>query len=298
MIIVKLQGGLGNQMFQYAFGLARSVEVNSPLYLDLSFFASQQAGSDITYREFELGLFSDKVKIADNNTVKSFTHSNRFQRTLNKLGISKKQVYQEQSLKVDQTPFKLSPPVYFDGYWQSEDYFNRTEKLIRNAFEFKKPLNKQSQQIEGELFNQHNTVSVHIRRGDYVSSARTNEIHGTCSLNYYRQAIETLKSKLADPYFYFFSDEPDWVNDNLINGLEDYQLIKHNTDADSWQDMALMSKCRHHIIANSSFSWWGAWLNPQKEKIVIAPEKWFNAASEYFDDRDIVPQNWLKIANA
>jgi tellurite resistance-related uncharacterized protein len=298
LIIVKLQGGLGNQMFQYAFGLSRSAELNSPLYLDLSFFASQQTGSDVTYREYELGLFSDKIQIANNEIIKSFTNPNRWQKVLTKLGTTKKQVYREYSLKVDREVFNLSPPVYFDGYWQSDDYFSSHERLIREAFEFRKPLNSQSQDIADTLNSQQNTVSIHIRRGDYASSARTNELHGTCSVSYYRQAVGTIKSRLTDPHFYFFSDEPNWVKDNLIADLENYYIVQHNTGADSWQDMALMSQCQHHIIANSSFSWWGAWLNPDKEKIVIAPQNWFNAKTDYFNDADIIPKNWIKIANA
>jgi hypothetical protein len=298
LLIIKLQGGLGNQMFQYAFGLSRAVELNSHLYIDDSFFAAQQIGSDITYRKYELGLFSDQITIANSTTVKSFTNPDRRQRVLSKLGITKKKVYKEPSLKVDDAVFRLSSPVYFEGYWQSEDYFIDHEDLIREVFRFKMPLNSQSQQIANALAGLQNTISVHIRRGDYVNSARTNELHGICSVTYYLQAMATIKSKLANSYFYFFSDEPEWVKQHLVADLKNYYIIQHNINADSWQDMALMSKCRHHIIANSSFSWWGAWLNPNTEKIVIAPEKWFNTPTDYFNDECIVPKNWIKLANA
>jgi hypothetical protein len=219
------------------------------------------------------------------------------QRIASKLGISKTNIYSEPTLSFNKQVFDITLPAYFVGFWQSEKYFKDDEGYIRKAFTFMKPLNRESQRIATRLANQSNTVSVHIRRGDYVSSKTTGELHGICSIQYYKDAIALITCKLKSPHFYFFSDDTQWVSQNLILPNKSYTLVQHNTGIESWQDMALMSKCKHHIIANSSFSWWGAWLNPDKEKIVIAPQNWFNTKTDYFDDSDIVPHDWIRIPN-
>jgi hypothetical protein len=297
LIIIKLQGGLGNQMFQYAFGKSLSKQLNCSLYLDPSFFVPQPIEVDITPRRYELNIFEADISFASEKMISQFFHPGLFQRVLNKLNTAKKILHKESSLLVDHEVFKMKPPVYFDGFWQSEKYFSDNENLIRKVFKFKKPLSIHSQKLATEILKCENAVSVHIRRGDYISSERTNQIHGTCSVAYYINAISLLKSKLNKLYFYFFSDDPEWVIGNLVQNLQNYEVVKHNTGDDSWQDMALMSRCKHHIIANSSFSWWGAWLNPDKEKIVIAPENWFKIKTDYHNISDLLPGNWVKLKN-
>ena len=294
MLVVKLQGGLGNQMFQYAFGLSVAKKMKAQLYFDLSFY-NQNHG--LTPRSYALDIFGYETKIADGKMVDSFFRPGLLQRVLKKAGLDKHTVFHEKTMRFDKRVFDIAPPVYFEGFWQNEQYFSPIENDIRSAFVFKKSLNTQSQKIAGELAQQQNPVSVHVRRGDYITSVSTNEMHGVCSIAYYQNAIALIKQKVTNPTFYFFSDEAEWVAENLIATGDNAVLVQHNQGDDSWQDMALMSKCCHHIIANSSFSWWGAWLNPADEKMVIAPANWFASKADNLDTRDLIPQKWIQIPN-
>lgn len=295
MVVVKLQGGLGNQMFQYAFGLSISHKLSCPLYFDLSFFKNSHHG--LTPREYALDAFTCKVNIAEDKLIDSFFNPDLYQRINNKLGISKKTIYHEHGLKFNNRVLAIKPPAYLEGFWQSAQYFNDIKDTITTAFTFKYSLNPQSQKIAEQLAQQADSVSVHIRRGDYVSVKTTNELHGLCSVKYYQNAMALAKKQVLNPKFYFFSDDPEWVEQHLLQDMGDSTLIRHNTLADSWQDMALMSKCKHHIIANSSFSWWGAWLGHATGKIVIAPANWFSSQAEYLDTSDLIPKNWIQLAN-
>ncbi|WP_295799413.1 alpha-1,2-fucosyltransferase [Mucilaginibacter sp.] len=292
--MIKLQGGLGNQMFQYAFGLSVAKKMNAQLYLDLSFY-NQNHG--LTPRSYALEVFGGQTKIAERKIVDSFFRPGLLQRVLKKAGLDRHTLYREKTMRFDKSVFDITPPVYFEGFWQSEQYFNSIENEIRSAFAFKKPLNTQSQKIAGEIAQQQHPVSIHVRRGDYVTSASTNELHGICSIAYYQKAIALIKQKVTNPTFYFFSDDAEWVAKNLIATDDNAVLVQHNEGDDSWQDMALMSKCRHHIIANSSFSWWAAWLNPGSEKMVIAPANWFAAKVSNLDTLDLIPKNWIQLPN-
>lgn len=293
-LVIKLQGGLGNQLFQYAFGLSVSKKLNAALYFDLSFYKQNHG---LVPRAFALDIFTGGVNIASHNLVSSFLTPGLVQKILNKTGISKKSIYRENSLRFNNDVFNVKPTAYFEGFWQSEQYFGDIEQAVRHAFTFKAPLNPQSQTIANKLAGEAGSVSVHIRRGDYVISKTTSELHGICNESYYKSAITLIKEKVSHPRFYFFSDDPEWVKQQLLPATDNATLINHNTDTDSWQDMALMSKCKHHIIANSSFSWWGAWLNPGNQKIVIAPRNWFNNETAYFDATDLVPDGWIRLAN-
>ncbi|WP_237073810.1 alpha-1,2-fucosyltransferase [Mucilaginibacter mali] len=280
-------------MFQYAFGLSLSHKLNCRLYLDNAVFG--QTDHDMALRNYELDIFSKDIELADEKQIGKFLRPGNLQRLLNKTGINNTTVYREKSLRFHSEVFTVKPPAYFEGFWQTEKYFNA--ERVRQAFRFNRPLNHQSAEIATEISQQVNPVSMHIRRGDYVSSKTTNELHGLCSINYYKKATTLINEQLADPHFYIFSDDPEWVGQNLLPCLKNATLVHHNPGADSWQDMALMNKCKHHIIANSSFSWWGAWLSAGNEKTVIAPKNWFAKPSAYFDDADIVPSNWIKLPN-
>jgi len=292
MIVVKMQGGLGNQMFQYAFGLSIAQKLKSRLYFDTTFFNQEH---NLTPRKYELDIFNAKINIAGDKLIGKFISPGKLQRLKNKTGVGETTAYTESSLNYYADVFSVKPPAYFEGFWPSERYFAEYRQLVRNGFTFKALLSTESIHLANIIQQQQNAVSLHIRRGDYVSSASTNQIHGICSLSYYHAAIDCVKQQVENPVFYLFSDDAEWVAQNLLPGIPNATLIQHNQGDDSWQDMALMSKCRHHIIANSSFSWWGAWLNPYQNKMVIAPKNWFNATSEYFNAADIIPENWTTI---
>jgi hypothetical protein len=289
LLIIKLQGGLGNQMFQFAFGISLSKKLNAPLYFDLSFY-EQDTG--LTPRQYELGIFTPSANIADRGLLKRILKPNLIQKFL-----VRNTVYKERNLLFAREVFDVKPPAYFDGFWQSEKYFTGVEQAVRNAFTFKIPLNPKSQKIATALAQIAGAVSVHVRRGDYVNSKETHDLHGICTTTYYQNAMDLMKQRVINPAFYFFSDDPEWVKRELLPVTDHATLIQHNPGTDSWQDIVLMSKCKHHIIANSSFSWWGAWLNPDPEKIVIAPTDWFNCKTAYFDATDMVPGGWIRVAN-
>jgi hypothetical protein len=176
------------------------------------------------------------------------------------------------------------------GNWQSERYFVDVMDMIRADFTFGTAPAGRNTEL-AELIGNTTAVSLHIRRGDIAANPTSLAVHGLCSLDYYRKAIEYVASKLAKPEFIIFSDDMHWVRENLqVNYPCHY--VDHNIGIESYNDMRLMSLCHHHIIANSSFSWWGAWLNPSKEKMVVAPKRWF--ASNY-DSSDIVPSSWKQI---
>jgi hypothetical protein len=219
------------------------------------------------------------------------------QKIFNRTGIHETTIYRENSLRFNNNVSEVKSSVYFEGFFQNEQYFIAEEDLIRQTFVFKSPLNQESQSLADVLMHQPNTVSIHVRRGDYVNSVATNDLHGVCSAKYYLNAIALIKSKINDPVFYFFSDDPKWVDQYLLPMTTNAVLVQHNQHNDSWQDMALMSKCKHHVIANSSFSWWGAWLNADNKKIVIAPGDWFSNKTDYFNDKDIIPAGWIRLPN-
>lgn len=162
---------------------------------------------------------------------------------------------------------------YLLGYWQSEQYFSRFAASIRSDFTFRQPLSGRNA-VLAERISACSAVSLHVRRGDYVSDPKNLGKHGVCSLDYYRDAIRAISRQVKDPAFFVFSDDMDWVRNNLDIGAACH-FVDHNTGPESFNDMRLMSLCRHHVMANSSFSWWGAWLSPFEDKQVIAPKRWF-----------------------
>lgn len=174
----------------------------------------------------------------------------------------------------------------FDGYWQSEKFFAPVADKVREAFRFRKEeMNERTLQF-AETLQKGTFVSVHVRRGDYLPLV---DYHGLCSESYYRDAMRYLSEKLPDAVFVFFSDDMDWVKENLRS--EGAVYVDWNQGKDSWQDMYLMSQCKCNIVANSSFSWWGAWLNGNADKIVIAPSRWFTFSPNY----DILPDSWITL---
>ena len=164
---------------------------------------------------------------------------------------------------------------YYDGYWQNYKYFIEYKNEILEAFRFKMPINEQSKLLAEELKNKSNTISLHVRRGDYL---KAKNYAGLCGLEYYKKAIAHILANTQSPSFYIFSDDIEWCKENIspLLGNNEYKYIDFNRGCDSPLDMMLMSLCHHNIIANSSFSWWGAFLNKHNDKIVCAPEKWTN----------------------
>ena len=297
MIIAKLQGGLGNQMFQYAFARALAETRQEPLLIDNSFYEQEIPGVD--KREIELELFpAIRLNYAGPKLSSSFYQVSRWDNRLrNLLGFKKRAVLREHNFRYDPSYLSMPQHLLLDGLFQSERYFSDQAPLIAATFAFPAfaaadPNGSYLQQIRSSL-----SVSVHVRRGDYVKFASTHAIHGTCSTGYYRNAMQQLRERFPDARFFFFSDEPEWIRQNLAPDESVGSVISLNKGRDSWKDMCLMSHCRHHIIANSSFSWWGAWLNRNPDKQVIAPEKWFRTNDPFFNTTDLLPAGWIKRNN-
>lgn len=292
MIIVKLLGGLGNQMFQYATGRAVARRLNAELLLDISGFVHYDL------RCYELDFWNIRARPAsDDELVRSGVSSGRptFLRRLARvagLGLPINR-FVEASFAYDPRIFDVADPAYLDGYFQSERYFQDIASELREEFTLRAAADEKNAEIRRKIEEAGNSaVSLHIRRGDYVSNAQTAQYHGVVSLDYYRRAVDHIAAQCEAPCFFVFSDDLDWVKCNLRIDHE-LVLVDANGPDSGACDMALMMACRHHVIANSSFSWWGAWLNPHPDKIVVAPQHWFSGAKH--DTRDLLPAKWVRL---
>ena len=292
MVVVQLTGGLGNQLFQYAAAKALSFHHKVPLYMDISSFYRTELPELEVPRDFELNNFTGITdKIVSTEELRSLFDINKKSSLFDKLiPPYKKDVYLEPHFHYDNNFFRSKKKVLLSGGWQSEKYFKPYEKEIREALHLKKAL-IENVADKGERLQQQNSVSVHIRRGDYLRKQIIFEWHGVMSKEYYNSALEILQSKVKDVKVYYFTDDVDWVSQNLLP-LFKGEIVSLNTKS-HYEDLYLMSHCQHNVIANSSFSWWGAWLNTNPDKIVIGPKKWFDKG--FKDMQDIIPSGWIKI---
>jgi len=287
MIIIKLIGGLGNQMFQYSLGRCLSEKLNCDLKLDINSYSNQ---CGLTPRNYELGVFKIKECFADVEEINHLKNKKRsfFQKLF---GIKKIYYFSENSFSFDNEVLNLTENAYLEGYWQSEKYFKRIEKILKTEFVLKNEMPKSNKEFL-EQIKCTNSVSLHVRRGDYISDPIINEVHGVCGLGYYRKAVNYIAEKVDNPHFFVFSDDKEWVKNNLLTKFPTI-FVNCNHNDSGHLDMMLISNCKHHICANSSFSWWGAWLGKNDNKIVIAPQKWFNNCNR--ETKDLIPNSWIKL---
>lgn len=289
MIITQLNGGLGNQMFQYAVGRCLAIKLKTELKLDVLPFDTYKL------RQYELSHYHIQECFASAKELAIFYENRSWRKKFlllkGKFLAAKLNLYQEKAFTFDSSVFSLSDGQYLRGYWQSEKYFKEIEEQLRRDFVLKEKLSEASQGSARKISSQKCPVSLHIRRGDYVTSKQTNQVHGTCSLMYYKDCLMHLKKHIDDFTLFVFSDDPEWVKENLKFDVP-MIYVTHNGAERAYEDMHLMSLCRHHIIANSSFSWWGAWLNSNKKKMVFTPRKWFN--DESISTKDLIPENWIR----
>lgn len=295
MQVVKIQGGLGNQMFQYAFGQSLSGDV---LY-DLSWFEGDLISGKETSRALELEAFCCGLKVASAAEIRqaqgALIHRKSFLPScLRKIfGGAKRDVYEsvifEDQACVFQSGFlEKRTNAYYEGYFNSERYFLPIEDKIRADFQLCVPFVGANQEML-EQISSTNAVSLHVRRGDYVNASKT---YALCSLDYYQAAVEHILSNVENPHFFIFSDDLPWVVECLKLDCN-FTLVDINDYKTGFNDLVLMSHCQHHIIANSTFSWWAAWLNPSPSKIVIAPKVWFATGKK--SDQDLIPDSWLRL---
>ncbi|MBS4062401.1 MAG: alpha-1,2-fucosyltransferase [Bacteroidetes bacterium] len=299
MIITRLKGGLGNQMFQYATAKSLSLKKKTSLKLDTSFLNERPLKPNYTIRNYELGLFNINAEIANSDDIRkilnrkiSFFDIIKIKFNRNSIANYKKPIIQEQGFQFDQNLFKSSENCLIVGYWQSEKYFDDIRPILLKDFSLKSEPDENNVKLLKNISTA-NSVSIHFRRGDYVSNPLTNQIHGVCNIEYYQKAIEFINHKVKDPVAFIFSDDIEWAKKNFKTNIPIIFVDKNTSNLS--EDFRLMSACKHNIIANSSFSWWGAWLNGNPDKIVIAPEKWFADVEKNKETVDLVPEKWIRI---
>jgi hypothetical protein len=297
MIFVKLMGGLGNQMFQYAAARSLAHRHATRVILDATFLEGTQEGN--TYRVYSLNHLKIRQKRchpagAAGNAIRSVgPWRDRYLHILRVAGLARPrpEVFRERHFHFDQDFEAVPDNTYLDGYWQSEKYFKDISQVIRKEFVVRYRLTGANKAV-AERIASVDSVSVHVRRGDYVSQDATYLTHGVCEGEYYLESMEEMNKRVKNPHYFVFSDEPDWVEKHM-NFPSRATIIRHNPPEKSYEDLRLMRLCKNHIIANSSFSWWGAWLNENAGKVVIAPKKWFRDPSH--DTSDLIPDGWLRL---
>jgi len=300
MIIIKIMGGVGNQMFQYALGknlaLLNKVEVK----FDITWF--DNFGENTTPRYYSLQEFNIIDNIASRKEIEKFRKYEKLsgkRHFLYNFFIANDSIYiKEKKVEFDKEILEIKNNVYLFGYWQSEKYFKTIKDIILKELTLKnEPSNhyKKNAQLISQAKN--NSISIHIRRGDYTSEKLKKDL-GLCSLQYYKKALEKIKKKVKNPVIFVFTNDIKWAKNNLkfkypINFVSQKNKNDNNYKNKDYEELILISLCKHNIIANSSFSWWGAWLNKNINKIVIAPKIWFK--KQTMNTKDIPLKSWIQI---
>ena len=290
MITAGLIGGMGNQMFQYAAGFALASRLGVGLRLDRSWFRGRPE------RWYSLDAFSISGRVATDEELRQagIRYPGSLARGLARIGFKRLGLTRGQVVEPD-FPYwpgfrELPDGSCLAGYWQSERYFEDVADAIRREFTVREAPDPENQRAL-EQIRACESVALHVRRGDYATDPRVQQFHGMTTLEYYQAAVGRMLAHLSDPVFFLFSDDPHWVRQNLVVNAPTVHL-DHNGPKRDYEDLRLMSACRHHVIANSSFSWWGAWLAGRPGQRVIAPARWFRNGP---DTRDLIPTRWERI---
>ncbi len=294
MVIVRLMGGLGNQMFQYAAARRLALEQGVPLKLDVSWFAGSRE------RAYALGGLNVEAAFATTAELDGIIGSSSRGRRARALSTLKRHlligqgwtwIYEHRLSPYNRRVQRARGRVYLDGYWQSERYFVPVAETIRRDFTVIARPDGSGREIADRIATTE-SVSVHVRRGDYVSDPQTSPARSVCTPDYYRRCALRAAEGLANPHLFLFSDDPEWVEANLRFECPT-TVVSRTAPGGIYADLQLMSACRRHIIANSSFSWWAAWLDPRPDKVVLAPRRWMYDAR--VDDRDVLPAAWIRM---
>jgi hypothetical protein len=287
MIVTRLYGGLGNQLFQYAAGRSLAHHLGTTLKLDISAFRKY------TLHAYGLNQWNIQEDIAVDREVEIFRLKEVISRWTRKITGARPgyTVFREKHFHFCPDIFSVTGNVMLMGYWQSEKYFLNIEEEIRKEIVVKTPQLGKDLEIYGKI-NETDSISLHVRRLDYVTNAATSQTHGTCSLEYYNRSVDLISQRVKAPHVFVFSDDSRWAREHLRIPCP-VSYLEHNDASRNFEDLRLMSQCKHNIIANSTFSWWGAWLNANPGKVVCAPARWFSDPRH--DTRDIYPEGWLKI---
>lgn len=285
MIVVKLIGGLGNQMFQYAFAMTHILK-GQKVKFDLSYYHNDSRhGGFWLDKAFDLDLIEGNLRdfFYFMERIKDKKGNSHYQKKKNRFFI-------EERLENEFTynsNFEQLDNCYFSGYWQNFNYFSRIEAELRTSFMFREidPTDLPNLKLKDEIIK-NNSISIHIRRGDYLQSAP----HINLELEYYTKATDFIKQRIDNPCYYIFTDDIEWARENLV--LDNSYFVEGNGKIKCHVDMYLMNLCKHNIIANSTFSWWSAWLNANPKKIVITPKKWFHHEKNL---DGLLQRNWIRL---
>lgn len=292
MIIVRLTGGLGNQLFQYAAGRTLSICTRRKLGLDLSYYAQDST------RRFGLDYFNTRARIIPRWITTFLTgrggagplaRASRVAHAV--IPALAHTLIEAKSFAYDHEALRHNGSVYLCGWWQSEKYFKAIEPELRRELRVKPSMTDAEREWAEEMLRQ-NSVSVHLRRGDYVTDLYAQNLLGPLPMEYYQRATQAVCDRVKAPCFFVFSDDIEWGKRNLTADAP-IRFVSMRGQQPDYVDLRLMTYCRHHIIANSTYSWWGAWLATYPKKWVIAPKTWFKDPA--WDARDIVPESWERL---
>lgn len=301
MIVTKLISGLGNQLLQYAIGRELSIAKGVPLKLDTSFFLDQNL------RSYKLDHFNIVAQVATILDIEPFKKEIKFYNDLHrktslysKLYRNIEPIFYPKHTKnyfkehvwwiLEPSVFKTPSNAYIEGYWQHFKYFEKIQPQIFEELTLKEAAGAKAELLLSIIKQDKSSVAVHVRRGDYVTDSGANYLMGVLPVSYYQNAITYMVQKVSSPTFYFFSDDLDWVKKNI---KVDAPVVYVDGNVD-YVDLDLMRHCSHNIIANSTFSWWGAFLNRNLHKIVIAPNKW-SAREDVNRNIKLQFPNWIKL---
>ena len=282
MIVVKLAGGMGNQMFQYALGKLNAMKYNKKLILDLSFLLDRNQGSNFTYRDYDLEIFKlgvetvDSVNL-DDTFVTVVEPGNHF-------------INQQFTNLYDH--ISKDKNIYISGYFQKHEYIKDIRNDLLIDFAITDKIEETSKKLLSEI-NTTNSICINIRRADYVTNKNMTAFHGVYGKNYIDNGMSIITDKVDSPHIFIFSDDMKWCKDNLTFDYP-HTFVDHTHKGRKFgQYLFLMSKCKHFIIPNSSFGWWAAWLCENKNKIVITPSKWFQDPNMV--TQGLKPTDWISV---
>jgi hypothetical protein len=292
VIVVRLAGGLGNQMFQYAAGRSLAKARNTELKLDISSYATQ------SLRSYRLGYLNICEQLASPEDMAQFGTI-----AMGRLAHWKRRLRQWVAATANSYVLEERHPLRFDrrivaspdntlllGYWQNERYFSAIRETLNNEFQPRYALESYSLKV-AETIRDTAAVGVHVRRGDYASNRQTRAIHGLCSPDYYERCGQAMVEQLPQAHFVVFSDDIGWAKRNIRFPRAVTYVQRDERDRD-YEDLHLLSLCRHFILANSTFSWWGVWLANAQDGIVYAPQRWF--ATNKYDTSEFIPSQWRR----
>jgi hypothetical protein len=275
-------------MFQYAYALSlknRGYNVK----IDISQFETYKL-----HGGYQLDKYKLELPVATNDEISQFAKMTLSDKLLKLFfRIKNKKILKEKTLTYSKNLLTPTDNVHIFGYFQCEKYFKDINDNILNSFLINEDVSSFTMQIKDKILTSKNSVSLHVRRGDYVNNQKANEVHGTCTLEYYRKSIDFFRKKYPELTFFIFSDDIQWVKDNLE--VEGSIFVDCNEPRIPHEDIYLMSLCKDNIIANSSFSWWGAWLNNNKDKNIIAPKSWFADKKKQKESQTIVAESWIRL---